>query len=157
VLPLIFASAIMQFPSTIFSFMKDSSAAKWWETFYGRSGWYLLIFALMIFGFTFFYTSITFNPMEMSKNIQQNGGMIPGIRQGKPTTDYIGKISKRITLFGALFLALLATLPTIFYRMFGLNLPLAASSLLIAVSVAIETTRQLQAQMEMRHYKGFLK
>ncbi len=157
VLPLIFASAIMQFPATIFSFMPNSGAAQWWETFYGRSSWYLLIFALMIFGFTFFYTSITFNPMEMSKNIQQNGGMIPGIRQGKPTTDYISKISKRITLFGALFLALLATLPTIFYRMFGLNLPLASSSLLIAVSVAIETARQLQAQMEMRHYKGFLK
>ena len=117
----------------------------------------MLIFALMIFGFTFFYTSITFNPIEMSKNIQQNGGMIPGIRQGKPTADYISKISKRITLFGALFLAVLATLPTFFYRLVGLNLPLAASSLLIAVSVAIETARQLQAQMEMRHYKGFLK
>ena len=156
VLPLIFASAIMQFPSTIFSFMPNSGAAQWWDTFYGRSGWYMLIFALMIFGFTFFYTSITFNPIERSKNIQQNGGMIPGIRQGKPTADYISKISGRITLFGALFLAVLATLPTFFYRLVGLNLPLAASSLLIAVSVAIETARQLQAQMEMRHYKGFL-
>ena len=157
VLPLIFASAIMQFPATIFSFMPNSGAAQWWDRFYGRSGWYMLIFALMIFGFTFFYTSITFNPIEMSKNIQQNGGMIPGIRQGKPTADYITKISHRITLFGALFLAVLATLPTFFYRLVGLNLPLAASSLLIAVSVAIETARQLQAQMEMRHYKGFLK
>ena len=157
VLPLIFASAIMQFPSTIFAFMPDSGAAKWWDAFYGRSGWYLVIFALMIFGFTFFYSSITFNPVEMSKNIQQNGGMIPGIRQGKSTGDYIARISKRITLFGALFLALLATLPTLFYKMVGLSLPLAASSLLIAVSVAIETARQLQAQMEMRHYKGFLK
>ena len=157
VLPLIFASAIMQFPSTIFSFMPNSSAALWWNNFYGRSGWYMLIFALMIFGFTFFYSSITFNPIDISKNIQQNGGMIPGIRQGKPTADYISRISGRITMFSALFLAVLATLPTFFYRLFGLNLPLAASSLLIAVSVAIETARQLQAQMEMRHYKGFLK
>ena len=157
VLPLIFASAIMQFPSTIFSFMPNSAAAKWWDRFYGQSGWYLLIFALMIFGFTFFYSSITFNPIEMSKNLKQNGGSIPGIRPDKPTADYIAKVSKRITMFGALFLAVLATLPTVFYKMVGLSLPLAASSLLIAVSVAIETARQLQSQMEMRHYKGFLK
>ena len=157
VLPLIFASAIMQLPATIFSFMPNSKAAQWWETFYGRSGWYMVIFALLILGFTFFYNSITFNPIEISKNIQQNGGMIPGIRQGKPTSDYIAKISKRITLFGAIFLALLATLPTIFYNLVGMSLPLAASSLLIAVSVAIETMRQLESQMMMRHYKGFLK
>ena len=157
VLPLIFASAIMQFPSTIFSFMPNSAAAKWWDRFYGQSGWYLLIFALMIFGFTFFYSSITFNPIEMSKNLKQNGGSIPGIRPDKPTADYIAKVSKRITMFGALFLAVLATLPTVFYKMVGLSLPLAASSLLIAVSVAIETARQLHSQMEMRHYKGFLK
>ena len=117
----------------------------------------MVIFALLILGFTFFYNSITFNPIEISKNIQQNGGMIPGIRQGKPTSDYIAKISKRITLFGAIFLALLATLPTIFYNLVGMSLPLAASSLLIAVSVAIETMRQLESQMMMRHYKGFLK
>ena len=157
VLPLIFASAIMQFPATIFSFMPDSGAAQWWNRFYGSSYPYIIIFALLIFGFTFFYSSITFNPAEMSKNIQQNGGMIPGIRQGKPTTDFISKISKRITLFGALFLALLATVPTLLYKWVGLSLPLVASSLLIATSVAIETARQLQAQMEMRHYKGFLK
>ena len=157
VLPLIFASAIMQFPATIFSFMPNSSAAQWWNRFYGSSYPYIIIFALLIFGFTFFYSSITFNPAEMSKNIQQNGGMIPGIRQGKPTTDFITKISRRITLFGALFLAALATIPTLFYRWANLSLPLVASSLLIAISVAIETARQLQSQMEMRHYKGFLK
>ncbi len=157
VLPLIFASAIMQFPSTFFSFMPNSAAAKWWERFYGQSGWYILIFALLIFGFTFFYSSITFNPIELSKNLKQNGGSIPGIRPDKPTSDYIAKISRRITLFGALFLAVLATLPTLFYKMVGLSLPLASSSLMIAVSVAIETTRQLESQMEMRHYKGFLK
>jgi preprotein translocase subunit SecY len=83
--------------------------------------------------------------------------MIPGIRSGKPTCDYISKISKRITLFGALFLAVLATLPTAFWHLAGVSLPLVASSLLIAVSVAIETMRQLESQMTMRHYKGFLK
>jgi len=157
VLPLIFASAIMQLPSMIFMIWPESKAAIWWESFYGVSGWYMVIFALLILGFTFFYNSITFNPIEISKNIQQNGGMIPGIRQGKPTSDHIAKISKRITLFGALFLAVLATLPQVFYNLVGMNMPLAGSSLLIAVSVAIETMRQLESQMMMRHYKGFLK
>lgn len=158
VLPLIFANAIMTFPSTIFSFMPNSSAAIWWNRYISASSvWYQLIFALMILGFTFFYSSISFNPIEISKNIQQNGGMIPGIRQGKPTSDHIKRISTRITLFGALFLALLATFPTIISSFFGVSLPFAASSLLIAVSVAMETTRQLESQMLMRHYKGFLK
>ena len=118
---------------------------------------YQIIFALLIFGFTFFYSSMTFNPVEISKNIQQNGGMIPGIRQGRPTSDFIAKIVKRITLFGAVYLALLATIPTIFYNLVGVYLPFAASSMMIAVSVAIETTRQIESQLTMRHYKGFLK
>mgnify|MGYP002581616190 CR=1 FL=1 len=116
-----------------------------------------LIFALLIFGFTFFYSTISFNPVEISKNIQQNGGMIPGIRQGRPTSDFIAKTVRRITLFGAIYLALLATIPAIFYGLVKVSLPFAASSLLIAVSVAMETTRQLESQMTMRHYKGFLK
>ena len=158
VLPLIFASAIMQFPSTILSFFPQSSAAVWWNTYVSYTGvWYQVIFALLILGFTFFYSSITFNPNDIAKNIQQNGGMVPGIRQGKPTADYLKKISSRITLFGAIFLALLATIPTLISSVAGLNLPFAASSLLIAVSVAMETTRQLESQMLMRHYKGFLK
>ena len=158
VLPLIFASAIMQFPSTILAFFPQSSAYTWWSTYVSyTSFWYQLIFALMILGFTFFYSSITFNPGEISRNIQNNGGMIPGIRQGKPTADFIAKISRRITLFGAIFLAVLATIPTLISGLAGLSLPFAASSLLIAVSVALETTRQLESQMTMRHYKGFLK
>ncbi|MDO4546703.1 MAG: preprotein translocase subunit SecY [Clostridia bacterium] len=158
VLPLIFASAIMQFPSTILAFFPNSSASLWWSANVSYTGfWYQAIFFLMILGFTFFYSSITFNPADISKNIQQNGGMIPGIRQGKPTTEFISKISKRITLFGALFLAVLATVPTLMSTLAGLSLPFAASSMLIAVSVAMETTRQLESQMTMRHYKGFLK
>ena len=158
VLPLIFASAIMQFPSTILAFFPRSSAYQWWNANVSYGSWiYQLIFALLIFGFTFFYSTISFNPVEISKNIQQNGGMIPGIRQGRPTSDFIAKTVRRITLFGAIYLALLATIPAIFYGLVKVSLPFAASSLLIAVSVAMETTRQLESQMTMRHYKGFLK
>lgn len=157
VMPLIFASAIMNFPSTILGFWPSSSAAIWWNNnFNYLSVSYQLVFFFLILGFTFFYSSISFNPIDISKNIQQNGGMIPGIRQGKPTSDYLAKISRRITLFGAFFLAVLAIVPTLLSALAGINMPFAASSLLIAVSVAMETTRQLEAQMLMRHYKGFL-
>ena len=157
VLPLIFASAIMQFPSTILAFFPNWGFSQWWNSNVHAMSWgYQLIFALLIVAFTFFYSSISFNPVEIAKNMQQNGGMIPGIRQGKPTSDFILKISRRITLFGALFLALLAVLPTLIYAVCGVSLPFAASSLLIAVSVAMETMRQLESQMTMRHYKGFL-
>ena len=158
VLPLIFASAIMQFPSTIFAFVPNSSIAQWWNSHVSTMTWgYQLIFALLIFGFTFFYSSITFNPVEISKNIQSNGGMIPGIRQGKPTSDFIKKITTRITTFGAIYLAILAVIPTVIYAIAGVYLPFAASSLMIAVSVAMESMRELESQMLMRHYKGFLK
>ena len=158
VLPLIFASSIMQFPATILGFFPNSGAYHWWAENVSATGfWYNAIFALMILGFTFFYSSITFNPAEMSKNIQQNGGMIPGIRQGKPTTEYITKINRRILLFGAIFLAFLALLPSVVFAIANVQLPFAASSLLIAVSVAVEVMRQLESQMLMRHYKGFLK
>ncbi len=157
VLPLIFASAIMQFPSTILAFFPNWGFSQWWNSNVHAMSWgYQLIFALLIVAFTFFYSSISFNPVEIAKNMQQNGGMIPGIRQGKPTSDFILRISRRITLFGALFLAVLAVLPTIIYAICGISLPFAASSMLIAVSVAMETMRQLESQMTMRHYKGFL-
>ncbi|MCR4620910.1 MAG: preprotein translocase subunit SecY [Clostridiales bacterium] len=157
VLPLIFASAIMQFPETILQFI-SSSAANWWSDNLGTSTWwYIGINALLILGFTFFYSSITFNPKEMAENIQNNGGLIPGIRQGKATVDFITRINHRITLFGAIFLAVLALVPNIAYKLFQVNLPFAGSSLLIAVSVAVETARTLESQLLMRHYKGFLK
>ena len=158
VLPLIFASAIMQFPSTILAFFPNSKASIWWNANVSTmSVLYQIIFALLIFGFTFFYSAITFNPVEIAKNIQDNGGMIPGIRQGRPTSDYIKKVTTRITTFGAIYLAILAVLPTVIYAISGVSLPFAASSLLIAVSVAMETMRELESQMLMRHYKGFLK
>ena len=157
VLPLIFANAIMQFPGTILAFFPNSKANIWWSAHVQMMSWpYQIIFALMIFGFTFFYSSISFNPVEIAKNIQNNGGMIPGIRQGKPTSDFIKKISGRITCFGAIYLAILAVIPTIIYAIFGVQLTFAASSLMIAVSVAMESMRQLESEMMMRHYKGFL-
>ena len=157
VLPLIFANAIMQFPGTILAFFPNSKANLWWSAHVQMMSWpYQIIFALMIFGFTFFYSSISFNPVEIAKNIQNNGGMIPGIRQGKPTSDFIKKISGRITCFGAIYLAILAVIPTIIYAIFGVQLTFAASSLMIAVSVAMESMRQLESEMMMRHYKGFL-
>ena len=158
VLPLIFASSIMQFPSTILAFWPNSAANQWWTANVSTMSFgYQVIFALLIFGFTFFYSSISFNPIEISKNIQNNGGMIPGIRQGKPTSDFIKKITTRITTFGAIYLAVLAVVPTVIYAVFGVYLPFAASSLMIAVSVAMEFMRELESQMLMRHYKGFLK
>ena len=157
VLPLIFANAIMQFQATVLAFFPNSKANLWWSAHVQMMSWpYQIIFALMIFGFTFFYSSISFNPVEISKNIQNNGGMIPGIRQGKPTSDFIKKISGRITCFGAIYLAILAVIPTIIYAIFGVQLTFAASSLMIAVSVAMESMRQLESEMMMRHYKGFL-
>ena len=157
VLPLIFANAIMQFPATILAFFPNSKANLWWSAHVQMMSWrYQIIFALMIFGFTFFYSSISFNPVEIAKNIQNNGGMIPGIRQGKPTSDFIKKISSRITCFGAIYLAILAVIPTAIYAIAGVSLSFAASSLMIAVSVAMESMRQLESEMLMRHYKGFL-
>ncbi|MBQ7678901.1 MAG: preprotein translocase subunit SecY [Butyrivibrio sp.] len=155
VMPLIFGYAILQFPATIFAFFPTSGINLWWTRL--QSGiWYQVILAVLIIAFTYFYTSITFDPVEISKNMQQNGGIIPGIRQGKATSDYLSKVSSRLTLFSALFLAVLATIPTLLTRLFGISAPFGASSVLIAVSVAIETIRQVEAQMVIRHHKGFL-
>ena len=155
VMPLIFGFAILQFPATVFAFFPTSGINMWWNSF--QNGiWYQIVLAVLIIAFTYFYTSITFNPVDISKNMQQNGGIIPGIRQGRATSDYLAKVSGRLTLFSALFLAVLATIPTIITRVFGIRAPFAASSVLIAVSVALETLRQVEAQMVMRHHKGFL-
>ena len=155
VMPLIFGFAILQFPATIFAFFPTSGINLWWQGFQS-SVWYQVVLAVLIIAFTYFYTGITFNPADISKNMQQNGGIIPGIRQGRATTEYLARTSSRLTLFSALFLAVLSTIPTIITRLFGVSTPFAASSVLIAVSVGIETIRQIEAQMVMRHHKGFL-
>ena len=118
---------------------------------------YAIVYALLILFFTYFYSQIAFNPIDVSKNIQQYGGFIPGIRPGKPTSDYLAKILGRITVFGAIFLAIIAAVPTLFSTISGMNTAFGATSLLIMVSVSLETTKQIESQMMMRHYKGFLK
>jgi preprotein translocase subunit SecY len=160
VLPLIFAVTLMQFPAILIqAFFQGSKFAN----FYGNylqagTATYAIIFALLIFFFTFFYTQISFNPIEVSKNIQGNGGFILGIRPGKPTSDYLSKILSRITLFGALFLAIIAAVPTLLNTLSTIaGGVFGATSLLIMVNVSLETSKQIESQMMMRHYKGFLK
>ena len=157
VLPLIFAMTFIQFPGMIAQFWPNGAFYKFYQTYLGSSTTiYFLIYALLIVGFGFFYSSITFNPIEMSKNLQQNGGFITGIRPGKPTSDYLGKISGRLTLFGSLFLAVVAIFPQLMMRGMAESSAFGATSVLIMVSVALETTTQLESHMLMRHYKGFL-
>ena len=158
VMPLIFAISIIQFPGLIAQFWPTSAFALWYGKWFSTSSWlYMLVYALLILGFTYFYTMISFNPVEMSKNLQQNGGFVPGIRPGKPTADYLTRISNRITLFGAIFLAVIAVIPSAILAIAGVRAPFTASGILIVGSVALETTQQLEAQMMMRHYKGFMK
>ena len=115
-----------------------------------------MIFAVLLIAFAFFYNTISFNPIDMSKNLQQNGGFIPGIRPGRPTGEYQQRISNRLTLFGAIFLMILAIVPTVLLGAFGLSSTYGPTSILIMVSVALETSAQLESMMLMRHYKGFL-
>ena len=158
VLPLIFAYSFLSFPGTIFAmFGTNSGAYQWWAAnMSSTSPLYMIVCALLIVAFAYFYTSITFNPREIAENVQKQGGNVRGLRPGKNTVDFLQRTSNRLTLFAALFLAILATLPNLLFAAFGVTLPFAASSILIAVSVAIETVRQVEAQLVMRHYKGFL-
>ncbi len=155
VLPLIFAYSFMAFPSTIIQLAGGTSTGfgAWWARYmYSTSPWYQLVTALLIFAFTFFYTSISFNSDEMAKNIQQQGGAVPSVRPGKPTADYLKRINNRLTLFAGLFLAVLATIPSLFARGTSQSLPFGASSLLIAVSVILETKRQMDDLLINRNY-----
>ena len=159
VLPLIFAITFVQFPGMIAElFAKGSPFQLWYAEWLGSgSAIYAIVYALLILFFTYFYAQIAFNPVDVSKNMQQYGGFIPGIRPGKPTSDYLQKILSKITFFGAIFLALVAAVPTVFSSLIGMNTAFGATSLLIMVSVSLETTKQIESQMMMRHYKGFLK
>ena len=158
VVPLIFAYSFLSFPGTIFAMFGTSSGVyQWWNNNMNSTSWlYMVVCALLIIAFSYFYTSITFNPREIAENLQKQGGNIPGRRPGKGTVDYLQRTSNRLTLFAALFLAVLATVPNLLYAALNVRLPFAASSILISVSVAIETVRQVEAQLVMRHYRGFL-
>ena len=166
VLPVIFASSILSLPPTVEMFLDESKVTgTFWETFFGwfsTSHWvYSVIYFFLILFFAYFYASIQYNPVEMANNIRKNSGMIPGLRPGKPTSDYIKKILGRMTLLGALLLSVVALFPniiTLFTDLIGspMTLSLGGTSLIIVVGVALETVKQLESQMMMRHYKGFL-
>ena len=165
VMPLIFAYAIISFPSMIMSLVPNwSNALEWWTAEFqqgpaGTGIYYILVLCVLIFAFSFFYAQIQFNPEDVSRNIQQNGGFIPGIRPGKPTAEYLSRINKRITLFGAIFLTLVAFVPSIAFSWAGDDLVnvFSTTGILIVVSVALEFDKQLQSQILMKNYKGFLK
>ena len=164
VMPIIFASALLTFPQLLMSiFDSDSSSGfvQWWNTWIGAGSWvYAVLLALLILAFAYFYTMINFDTDEISRQIQQNGGFIPGIRPGKPTSQYLSSINKRITLFGAIFLAFMALIPTLVFTGIGasgLNSAFSATGMLIVVSVALEFNKQLEAHMMMKNYRGFLK
>jgi len=158
VLPIIFAVSILSLPQTIGFFFPESGFYRFIETYFNQqSAAYAIVYALLIVFFTYFYTQISFNPVEVANNLRQYGGFVQGIRPGKPTADYLIRISNRITLVGSLFLAAVAIIPIIVARLTGIPMYLQGTSILILVSVSLETSRQLEAQMLMRHYKGFLK
>jgi preprotein translocase subunit SecY len=162
-IPLIFAIALMQLPGTIATYFMNPTGQdpNFWNTIYNmfQSGavlYQLLYFALVI-GFTLFYTMVIFEQMNLPQTLQQQGGFIPGVRPGKATADYLNGIIRRITFGGALFLAVVAILPFIAQKMTGVDLVIRSTALLIAVGVALDTMKQLEAQLTMRRYEGFLK
>lgn len=171
VMPIIFASSLLMFPQMIIQlFFSNTEAAVWYAQYMGSgTAVYYVLLALFILGFSYFYAQIQFNPEDVSKNIQQYGGFIPGTRAGKPTSDFLKKINNRITFFGAVFLMCLSLIPTFIFRALAMGngtwaapaLPFAnsfsATGLLIVVSVALELNKQLESQIMMKHYKGFLK
>ncbi len=159
VIPIIFASAILLFPATIAQFFQNLAFMKSMsEALSPGQPLYLVLYVVLIIVFTFFYTAITFNPANMADNMKKYGGFIPGIRPGKNTTIYIDHIMTRITLSGALFLAIIAILPDILIKITGITtLYFGGTSLLIMVGVALETVQQIESHMLMRHYEGFIK
>ena len=166
VMPIIFATALISFPQLIMSIFwfdtTEGSAYMWYANNLGAGTWlYSILVAVLILFFSYFYSQISFNPEDVSRQIQQNGGFIPGYRAGKPTADYLKKVSNRITLWGAIFLALIALIPTFIFKLIpgtgSLINAFSATGLLIVVSVALELDKQLEAQLLMRNYKGFLK
>lgn len=174
VMPVIFAGSILSIPPTIQMFIPTAKLtnSSFWTGFFkvfSSDHWaYGIIYFVMIIAFAYFYSSIQYNPIEMAQNIAKNGGMIPGIRTGRPTSDYIARIISRITLLGALLLSVVAIFPILFSQIttlilvngmglkYGMNISLGGTSIIILVGVALETVKQLESQMMMRHYKGFL-
>ncbi|MBQ7485385.1 MAG: preprotein translocase subunit SecY [Oscillospiraceae bacterium] len=161
VLPIIFAQSIAMLPATIGAFFKTPSEGTFWygllQAIDSKSVPYMLVYFLMIIGFSYFYSTIQFNPVEISNNLKKNGGFVPGFRPGKPTADFIRKVLNKITLFGAVYLGIVAILPLIIGRIVdNASLSIGGTSVIIVVGVALETVQALESQMLMRQYKGFL-
>ena len=161
VLPIIFAQSIAMIPSTIAAFCKQPAEGTFWYGFLNaidtKSVLYMIFYFLMIIAFSYFYATIQFNPVEISNNLKKNGGFIPGFRPGKPTTDFIKKVLNKVTLFGAIYLGVVAILPLLIGKIVGNSaLSIGGTSVIIVVGVALETVQALESQMLMRQYKGFL-
>ena len=158
VMPVIFAQSIASLPATVGAFLgwnvENSAMMRLFDT---SKPFYSILYFFLIVGFSYFYASMSFNPVEVANNLKKNGGFIPGFRPGKPTADFITKVLNKITMFGALYLSVIAILPIITGNIFGYqSLAIGGTSIIIVVGVALETVKQLEAQMLMRHYKGFL-
>jgi len=153
VIPIIFAMSILSFPQTIAQFMGSTK-----QIFNPTSWIYIILYFVLIIFFTYFYTAIQFNPIEVANNMKKNGGFVPGIRPGAPTSSYISRILSRITLAGAFFLGIVAVIPLVIAKIYPSiqSVSITGTSLLIMVGVALETVKQIESQMMMRHYKGFL-
>ena len=162
VLPIIFAQSIAMIPATIGMFVPSSrvEGSGWYNFlnfFNSTSTIYAIIYFLLIIAFSYFYATIQFNPVEVANNLKKNGGFVPGFRPGRPTAEFLGRVLARLTFFGAIYLGIVAILPIIVERTTGIaNLSIGGTSVIIVVGVALETVRMLEAQMLMRHYKGFL-
>jgi len=158
VIPVIFAMSILMFPTTIAAYFPQNAVAVWvMRVLSFRHPFYMVVYTLLIIFFTYFYTAVTFNPSDVAENMKKYGGFIPGLRPGRPTAEYIDRVLTRITLAGAIFLAFIALLPNLVMAFTGLNLYFGGTSLLIVVGVALETMKQLESHMLMRHYQGFMK
>ena len=161
VMPVIFAQSICSLPATICAFLGITASSKnwWYDNVFSSESWtYAIFYFLMIFFFSWFYSTIQYDPVEISNNLKKNGGFIPGFRPGKPTADFIQKVINKIVVFGAVYLGIVALLPIIAGNLLPdvKNLAIGGTSIIIVVSVALETVKALEAQMLMRHYKGFL-
>ena len=157
VIPVIFASSVMLIPATFAQFI-DTPVTNWFKNSFSPSSFaYLVGEAILIVIFTYFYTAVTFNPIDQADNLKKYGGFVPGVRPGRPTAEYLDRILTRLTFVGALFLAAVAVLPWFLFRFMDVPFYFGGTSLLIVVGVALDTMRQMEAQLLMRHYEGFLK
>ena len=161
VMPVIFASTICGVPATIVGFTQPAQGTFWYnlanDWFAPGAPAYIIIYVLLIFAFAYFYSTIQFNPIEVANNMKKNGGFIPGFRPGKPTSDFIKKVLNKITMMGAIFLAIIAALPLVLSNVPSLGaLAIGGTTTLIMVSVSLETVRAIEGELMMRHYKGFL-